>query len=91
MCEQSIHRHVCGPDITDKFLQNNNLLELIVRAHLNHKLASYETSHEGRAIKIHWAPDFNEEESETHDGEIMNVNLAARDMHTVHFKLLEDQ
>ena len=85
--------HANNPSLghTDKFLQNNNLLELIVRAHLNHKLASYETSHEGRAITIHWAPDFNEEESETHYGEIMNVNSADRDMHSVHFKLLEDQ
>ena len=41
-----------GPDITDKFLQNKNLLELIVRAHLNHKLTSYGI-HEGRAITIH--------------------------------------
>jgi len=80
--------HFFGPDITDKFLQNNNLLELIVRANINHKLRSY-GSHEGRAITIHSAPDFNEEE--THYGAFMNVNSGNREMNTVRFKLLEDQ
>jgi len=74
--------HVFGPDITDKFLQNNNL-ELIVRAHSYHKLGSYE-SHEGRVITIHSAPDFNEEE--IHYGAFMNVNSADREMHIKRFQ-----
>ena len=74
-------------NITDKSIQNNDLLEPIVLAHSNYKLVSY-GSHEGRAITIHSAPDFNEEEVQY--GAFMSVNSADREIHTVRFKLLED-
>ena len=68
--------------ITDKFLQNNNLLELIVHAHSNQKLGYY-GSHEGRVITIHSAPDYNKEEIH-YTGAYMNVNSADREIEDAH-------
>lgn len=45
-----------GPDITKKFLQNNNL-ELLVRSH-EMKDDGYESQHEGKLVTIFSAPNY---------------------------------
>jgi len=71
-----------GPDITEKFLQTNNL-DLIVRGHSYTEFGYYK-SHDGSVITIHSAPDI--EKKQIQYGAFMNIYSADGKMHIEQFQ-----
>lgn len=74
--------HLFGPDITEKFLQTNNL-DLIVRGHSYTRFGYYK-SHNDSVITIHSAPRMEEEEMQY--GAFMNIYSADGKMHIEQFQ-----
>jgi serine/threonine-protein phosphatase 5 len=74
--------YLFGPDITEKFLQTNNL-DLIVRGHSYTRFGYYK-SHNDSVITIHSAPRMEEEEM--HYGAFMNIYSADGKMHIEQFQ-----
>ena len=77
--------YLFGPDITEKFLQTNNL-DLIVRGHSYTRFGYYK-SHNDSVITIHSAPRMlEEEEEEMHYGTFMNIYSIDGKMHIEQFQ-----
>lgn len=71
-----------GPDITEKFLQTNNL-DLIVRGHSYTRFGYYK-SHNDSVITIHSAPAIGRKKM--HYGAFMNIYSADGKMHIEQFQ-----